>query len=105
MYDFKEKCPYCGGDASCETVDVGVGSVQSGPYICYECDSHEIHYNESDAKNPDGEFYYTTEERKIGWAKSPYVELAIMQIFKKIIQEIAEVEKKKYENSRLTLVE
>ena len=105
MYDFKEKCPYCGGEASCETVDVGVGSIQAGPYICYECESYELHSNDTDSKNANGEYHYTELERKTGWGKSPYVDLALMQKFKTIVEEIIKIEHRRYEDSRLTLVE
>lgn len=36
-----EPCPYCGAMTQCETVDVGVGFVQAGPYHCYECGATE----------------------------------------------------------------
>lgn len=41
----KAICPYC-GDANCEAdwVDVGIGSVQCGPYHCMSCMASEISY-------------------------------------------------------------
>jgi hypothetical protein len=38
----KEDCPYCGCETECDWVDVGVGSVQCGPYHCYNCHASEI---------------------------------------------------------------
>ncbi len=28
------KCPVCGSDCEADFVDVGVGEIQSGPYVC-----------------------------------------------------------------------
>lgn len=44
MYNNKHimECPYCGGKCECDTVDVGVGEVQCGPYICENCGANEI---------------------------------------------------------------
>lgn len=37
-----QPCPYCGTETECDWVDVGVGSVQCGPYHCYDCGASEI---------------------------------------------------------------
>lgn len=37
-----EKCPYCKHDMNADWVDVGVGSVQCGPYHCANCGASEI---------------------------------------------------------------
>lgn len=105
MQDFKDKCPYCDGDAFCETVDIGVGYQQVGPYICYGCESYQIHSNDMESKKQDNTYFYTDEERKIGWAKSPYLEEFLMDKILNIFHDIMEIEKRKYENSRLTHVE
>ncbi len=59
-------CPYCGGDADCETVDVGVGNIQCTPYICENCWSEEIspYANLKDSKISAGEKYF-------GWYLHP----------------------------------
>lgn len=36
------KCPYCDLLMDCDTVDVGVGFVQCGPYHCDNCGASEI---------------------------------------------------------------
>ena len=36
------KCPYCQAEMTCDTVDVGVGYVQCGPYCCDSCGASEI---------------------------------------------------------------
>lgn len=38
----KVPCPYCSALMECDTVDVGVGFQQCGPYYCYSCDASEI---------------------------------------------------------------
>lgn len=40
--EFKTECPYCKNICECDTVDVGVGYVQCGPYFCEKCGSSEI---------------------------------------------------------------
>ena len=30
------KCPDCGADCDCDSVDIGVG-IQNGPYFCCDC--------------------------------------------------------------------
>lgn len=37
-----EECPYCKTEMSADWVDVGVGSVQCGPYHCTACGASEI---------------------------------------------------------------
>lgn len=37
-----EPCPYCKNDMHADFVDVGVGSVQCGPYHCQTCGASEI---------------------------------------------------------------
>lgn len=36
------ECPYCESDMEADWVDVGVGSVQCGPYHCMNCGASEI---------------------------------------------------------------
>lgn len=42
-YSHREVCPYCGEIMECDTVDVGVGCQQCGPYYCMNCHASEIH--------------------------------------------------------------
>lgn len=35
-------CPYCGLAMECDEVDVGVGMVQCGPYLCDFCGASEM---------------------------------------------------------------
>lgn len=42
-YDFHEVCPYCGNIMTCDTVDIGIGYQQCGPYYCEQCGASEIH--------------------------------------------------------------
>lgn len=35
-------CPYCGATTTCDTVDVGIGHVQCGPFWCQECGASQI---------------------------------------------------------------
>lgn len=61
----KEPCPYCGAEMECDIVDVGVGSVQCGPYHCERCGASEI--------GPEGEeewFQATDEEKQTGFYRS-----------------------------------
>ena len=37
-----EECPYCKEEMEADWVDVGVGSVQCGPYHCQSCGASEI---------------------------------------------------------------
>lgn len=32
------KCPKCGQELQCDMVDIGVGEIQCGPYVCEPCD-------------------------------------------------------------------
>ena len=45
------KCPYCGQGMECETVDIGVGEQQCGPYGCPACHAVEVTYE--DRKSPE----------------------------------------------------
>ncbi len=38
-----KECPYCEGPMECDTVDVGVGCIPCGPYVCQSCGANEIH--------------------------------------------------------------
>lgn len=53
-------CPYCkADDCEAEWVDVGVGLVQSGPYVCRNCGASEIGvYDKKEV---------TSEEKNSGW--------------------------------------
>ena len=42
MSDFKGTCPYCNNVTYADSVDVGVGFVQCGPYYCESCGASEI---------------------------------------------------------------
>ncbi len=54
------KCPYCESDnCEAEWVDVGVGFVQCGPYVCRDCGASEIGAYD---KTPATEF-----EKSKGW--------------------------------------
>lgn len=44
---YKEICPYCGEIMECDTVDIGVGYQQCGPYYCENCHASEIHPNDT----------------------------------------------------------
>ena len=52
-----ENCPIC----YAEFVDVGVGNIQSGPYLCEECHAIQISPYDYDEKN------LTEEEKHTGW--------------------------------------
>lgn len=43
-------CPYCEMPMECDTVDIGIGYQQCGPFHCYDCGASEIgpHDNASD---------------------------------------------------------
>ncbi len=43
------KCPNCGEECTCDTVDVGVGEMQSSPYGCKNCGW--VQPNEADLLN------------------------------------------------------
>lgn len=57
-----EPCPYCQHPA-CEAdwVDVGVGLVQCGPFVCPECGASEVGPHDTNTLDP--------EEEKLGWFK------------------------------------
>ena len=40
-------CPYCGSIMECDTVNVGIGYQQCGPYHCKECGASEIHHSDT----------------------------------------------------------
>jgi hypothetical protein len=49
------KCPYCGGEeVDVPMVDIGVGSIQCGPAMCYTCNSVQDE-NGQWIKHPDAE--------------------------------------------------
>jgi len=58
-----EECPYCKGPMECDTVDVDVGFVQCGPYLCQICGANEIHPDD-DRTN------LTEEEKRTGFYRS-----------------------------------
>ena len=73
-------CPFCGGPAECDEVDVGVGYVQCGPYQCQVCGASEmgpeVHGRDSwvdgemvwiEGRRPEG---VTDEEMKVGWYRN-----------------------------------
>lgn len=60
--DSRETCPYCGNtDCEADWTDVGVGLVQSGPYVCDRCGASSIGLY--DKNQPD------EDEKKTGWWK------------------------------------
>ncbi len=62
------ECPYCNyPDCTADEVDIGVGSIQSGPYGCDWCNASEIspHISESDRAT------LTDLERQTGWHAPP----------------------------------
>ena len=40
--NYIQPCPYCQFPMECDTVDVGVGYTQCGPYCCDNCGASEI---------------------------------------------------------------
>ena len=44
---YKDVCPYCGSIMECDTVNVGIGYQQCGPYHCKECGASEIHHSDT----------------------------------------------------------
>ena len=46
-YSNKEVCPYCGSIMECDTVDIGIGYQQCGPYHCEDCGASEIHHTDT----------------------------------------------------------
>lgn len=70
--DFKAECPYCKEVMECDTVDVGVGHVQCGPYHCYSCHASEIGPELDDwcYKDREGKTIYTTAKRRyFSWVR------------------------------------
>lgn len=55
-----KNCPYCDMPCVCDWVDVGVGSVQRGPYFCENCEASEI--GPYDTKR-----LLTDKEKETGW--------------------------------------
>lgn len=53
-------CPYCGAPCHADFVDVGVGMVQCGPYVCDSC--HATERGPCDNERP-----LTAIERETGW--------------------------------------
>jgi hypothetical protein len=54
-------CPYCGHpETHAEWVDVGIGSIQCGPYHCEQCEATEIGPHDTAGE-------LTEEERRTGW--------------------------------------
>jgi len=61
-------CPYCGYDkCTAETVDIGIGEEQCGPYVCERCGAVEIGFET--LYNNQEKSKLTKEEQKIGWYK------------------------------------
>ena len=52
------KCPYCGCEMHCETVDIGVGEQQCGPYGCDNCHAVAVSYEDRNSPELD------TDEKK-----------------------------------------
>jgi hypothetical protein len=55
-------CPYCGDIMYCDTVDVGIGYQQCGPYHCENCGASEIH--------PDDTLPLDEDEQETGYYKN-----------------------------------
>lgn len=53
-------CPYCGAPTTCDTVDIGIGWQQCGPYGCESCGASEIPIRAMP-------YDATPEERRTGW--------------------------------------
>lgn len=49
------KCPYCSCEMTCDTVDVGVGEMQSGPYGCENCRAVAVSLKDRDSPDLDPE--------------------------------------------------
>ncbi len=64
-------CPFCQGPAECDEVDVGVGFVQCGPYVCQICGANQMGPELSEhlfgGPPPEG---VTEEELKVGWYRT-----------------------------------
>lgn len=57
----KEPCAWCYAPCECDSVDVGVGYVQCGPYHCERCGASQM------APSGNDNHRATEEERKRGW--------------------------------------
>lgn len=55
------KCPYCGGEAEAEFVDIGVGLQQCTPYGCPACRAVQIGPHDEIRRE------LTERERQTGW--------------------------------------
>lgn len=66
MSDYIGTCPYCKGTTYADSVDVGVGYVQCGPYHCENCGASEIGPELDDwcYKDREGKTIYTTGKRR-----------------------------------------
>ncbi|MFJ6264223.1 hypothetical protein [Lysinibacillus xylanilyticus] len=66
MSDYIGTCPYCEGTTYADSVDVGVGFVQCGPYHCENCGASEIGPELDDwcYKDREGKNIYTTGKRR-----------------------------------------
>lgn len=60
------QCPYCGCPAECDEVDVGVGYIQCGPYLCVGCGASEM----GPEAGPGGVENATEEENRKGWYRA-----------------------------------
>ncbi len=65
------KCPYCGWDATCDEVDIGVGNIQCGPYGCERCGAVKIGMNDDRSK-------LTKAEENTGWYEPTERETTIL---------------------------
>ncbi len=61
------KCPWCGStDVTCDTVDVGVGEMQSGPYGCENCHAVQLDMWPGSGVSA---LEATVDELRVGWAR------------------------------------
>lgn len=75
MSDFIGTCPYCGNKTEADSVDVGVGHIQCGPYHCESCGASEIgpEWDDWCYKDREGNTIYTQSKRRYwGFAKKKY---------------------------------
>lgn len=62
----REKCPYCGYPAcQADWVDVGIGMVQCGPYVCDECGASQVGPYDKNSLDAD--------EKRLGWFKPHHI--------------------------------
>lgn len=71
--NWKSKCPYCESETTCDTVDVGVGYVQCGPFCCDYCGASEIGPEWDEAKVQDS---LDEDEKRTGYYKNRISPLA-----------------------------